>query len=56
MYLGEGEEQGHVTADALLLQVLTGSDALPGGCNLLQSPHMCQHQLMGNGASMTTMA
>ncbi len=33
-YLTKREEQGHVAADALLLQVLTGSDALPCGGNL----------------------
>lgn len=33
-YLTKGEKQGHVAADALLLQVLTGSDALPGRSNL----------------------
>lgn len=33
-YLTKGEEQGHVAADALLLQILTGSDALPGRSNL----------------------
>lgn len=32
--LSEGEEEGHVAADALLLQVLTCSDAFPGGSNL----------------------
>ena len=33
-YLTKREEQGHVAADALLLQVLTGSNALPCGGNL----------------------
>ena len=33
-YLTKREEQGHVAADALLLEVLTGSDALPRGGNL----------------------
>ena len=28
--LGKGEEQGHVGVDALLLQLLTGADSLPG--------------------------
>ena len=32
--LGKGEEQSHVAADALLLQILTSPDALPCGCNL----------------------
>ena len=32
--LSEGEEEGHVAADALLLQVLTRPDAFPGGSNL----------------------
>lgn len=33
-HLSEGEEQGHVTADALLLEHLARSDALPCGRNL----------------------
>ena len=33
-HLCEGEEQGHVAADALLLQVLTRPDALPCRSNL----------------------
>ena len=35
--LAEGEEQGHVGVNALLLQHLAGSDALPGGCNLQEA-------------------
>lgn len=32
--LGKGEEQSHVTAYALLLKILTSSNALPCGSNL----------------------
>ena len=34
MYLAEGEQQSHVRVNALLLQLFTGADALPCGCDL----------------------